>query len=446
MKAKTPIPKDTGIDNTLDLMNEGFRFFTRRRETLQSDIFETRLIGQKAICMAGEEAEEKFYDEEKFKREGAMPKPLKSSLLGEGGVHGLDGEDHKHRKRMLLSMMTPERLEDMKRIIVEELDKKASEWEQKDEVVMLEEIQKVFGLAGMRWAGLPSDDEDIDQRVQELVDMVDFGAPTISKTGISFAKGVASRKSHEKWLQKIIKRVRSGKIKPHPNTALYIVAHHTERDGKQLDLHDASVDLNNAYRPLIAAAYFVAFGLLALHEHPRVEEKLKADEDGYSKNFTQEVRRYYPFAPAMVAKVKRKFEWKGHTFKKNRLVVLDFVGTNRHPDSWDEPDKFRPERFRNWKESPFSFIPQGGGDFYAGHRCAGEWLTVMAMRSTFLYITKSLTYDVPSQDLEYDMTRIPAFPKSGFIINNVQRTGLSAKKLKFDEQSSTLVKHSKNEN
>ena len=126
MRVKTPIPRDEGIDNTIDLMNEGFNFIPDRREKLGSDIFETRLIGQKAICIAGEEAAEIFYDDDKFKREGAMPKPLQKSLLGEGGVHGLDGEDHRHRKRMFLSMMTPERLEDMKRTVVEELVRKHS--------------------------------------------------------------------------------------------------------------------------------------------------------------------------------------------------------------------------------------------------------------------------------------------------------------------------------
>ncbi|CAM4207262.1 Fatty-acid peroxygenase [Lacicoccus alkaliphilus] len=443
MKVVTPIPRDKGVDNTLDLIQEGFNFIPDRRKKFGSDIFETRLVGRKAICIAGEEAAEIFYDNDKFKRKGAMPKPLKSSLLGNNGVHEQDGEVHKHRKRMFLSMMTPERLEDMKRIAVEELDKKADEWEGKDEVVMLEEIQKVFGITGLRWAGLPLEGEDIDKRVDELVDMVDFGASDTGKTAVSFATGVASRKSHEKWLMKIIRKVRSGKIKPHPNTALYIVAHHRERDGKELDPHTAAVDLNNAYRPLIAAAYFIAFGLLAIHENPEVGKKLKEDADGnYSKMFTQEVRRYYPFAPAMAAKVKDKFEWKGHKFKKNRLVILDLFGTNRHPDAWENADEFRPERFRDWKESPFSFVPQGGGDFHAGHRCAGEWLTVMVMRSTFEYLTKSITYEVPKQNLEYDMTRIPAFPKSKFIITNVKKEGKSKDALKYDEQSPTVVKDS----
>src|SRR5699024_1792304 len=133
-----------------------------------------------------------------------------------------------HRKRMFLSMMTPERLEDMKRTVVEELDKKAQSWENKDRVIMLEEIQQVFGIAGMRWAGLPVDGEDVNKRVQELVDMVDFGGATLGKTGISFAEGMGSRKSHEKWLQKIIKKVRSGKLDRNRKRELKSLAIHLD--------------------------------------------------------------------------------------------------------------------------------------------------------------------------------------------------------------------------
>ncbi|WP_054636512.1 cytochrome P450 [Thalassobacillus sp. C254] len=440
MKVKTPIPREKGFDKTLSLIKEGFHFIPRRREKLGSDIFETRLIGQKTVCMAGEEAARVFYDNDKFKRKGALPKPLKKSLLGEGGVHEQDGEAHKHRKRMFLAMMTPERLEDMKRIAVEELDNKAIEWGKKDEVVLLNEIQEVFAVAGMRWAGLPLKEEEIKERTQELVDMVDFGGSGVGSSAAIFKKGVSARDSHEKWLQGIIKKVRAGKLEVHPNTALYIVAHHTEQNGKKLDLKSASVDLNNSYRPLIAAAYYIAFGVLALHENPEVTDKLKADKDNYSQMFAQEVRRYYPFAPAMAAKVKKNFEWHGYKFKKDMLVVLDLFGTNRHPDLWENADEFWPERFKDWKESPFAFIPQGGGDHHAGHRCAGEWMTVMVMRSCFKYLTENINYKVPEQDLEYDMTRIPTFPKSGLIISNVKRTTASPVDLMLHEQSQTVVK------
>ncbi|MBV0910743.1 cytochrome P450, partial [Planococcus sp. CP5-4_UN] len=52
-------------------------------------------------------------------------------------------------------------------------------------------------------------------------------------------------------------------------------------------------------------------------------------------------------------------------FKKDMRVILDLYGTNHHPDSWDNADEFIPERFSTWDGSPFSFIPQGGGDHKA---------------------------------------------------------------------------------
>ncbi|WP_274622832.1 cytochrome P450 [Sinobaca sp. H24] len=58
-------------------------------------------------------------------------------------------------------------------------------------------------------------------------------------------------------------------------------------------------------------------------------------------------------------------------FKKNRLVILDIYGTNRHPGLWERPYDFLPERFENWKGSPFAFIPQGGGDHHTGTLCRG---------------------------------------------------------------------------
>ncbi len=50
--------------------------------------------------------------------------------------------------------------------------------------------------------------------------------------------------------------------------------------------------------------------------------------------------------------------------------MLDIYGTNHDPKIWDNPDLFNPSRFKNWKGSPFNFIPQGGGDYWLGHRCA----------------------------------------------------------------------------
>ncbi|MFC4738006.1 cytochrome P450 [Bacillus daqingensis] len=434
MKIKYPVPKAKGLDNTVNLLNEGFMFITSRRLELESDVFETRLLGKKAVCMAGEEAVEKFYDNELFVRKNAVPGVIAKSLLGEG-VHGMDGEAHRHRKRMFLSMMTPERIEDMKDIALQELDKKAKLWEKRSRTVIYDDIREVLVRSGCRWAGVPLKEEEASQRTREMGMMVDsFGSLSRMK------EGKKARKSQEEWLAGIVRQVRKGKLQPAEHTALYIISHFRDENGKRLSASEAAVEVNNAVRPLLATGYFIVFGCLALHEFPEIREKLAADENGFSQMFAQEVRRYYPFAPAMAAKVKKTFTWHDYHFKKDQLVVLDFFGTNRHPDSWSNPDTFYPERFIDWKGSPFSFVPQGGGDHYAGHRCAGEWLTVIVMRAFFKYFTTHLSYEVPEQNLAWSLSRVPTIPKSGFVITNVKRLHASPEKLEKDEASQTVIK------
>ncbi|GAA0470718.1 cytochrome P450 [Alkalibacillus silvisoli] len=435
MKVKKPIPKTGGIDHTLTLIDQGFHFLPNRRKELGSDIFETRLMGKKTICMAGKEAAEMFYDNTIFKRKGAAPLPLKKSLLGQGGVHGLDGELHKQRKRMHLSLVTPERLEDMKNIAVNELDAKVKNWENKEQVVLFDELREILTRAGLKWVGVPVEENEVKDRTDELNKMVDSFGGSIAR----FRQGKRARDRHEKWLKEIIKDIRSGKIKPPAYTSAYIVSNHREPNGKLLDLQTAAVELNNTYRPLVAAAYFIIFGALAFHEYPETFKKMQEDQDSYSHMFSQEVRRFYPFAPAMAAKVKKSFYWQSYHFKKDQLVVLDLYGTNRHPDDWESPEEFIPERFKGWKGSPFSFIPQGGGDFHIGHRCGGEWLAVMVMRTFFKYLVGHMTYELPEQDLTFSLERMPTIPKSHFIIQNVKRTKDSVEELEQHVQSRPVI-------
>lgn len=50
------IPCDEALDSSLALLSEGYTFVSRRCERLETDVFETRLMLRRAICMRGEEA------------------------------------------------------------------------------------------------------------------------------------------------------------------------------------------------------------------------------------------------------------------------------------------------------------------------------------------------------------------------------------------------------
>lgn len=410
------IPTDRGLDSTLALLREGYCFISNRCDRYQSDIFQTRLLFKKAICLRGEAAAKVFYDTHKFSRQNAAPKRVQKTLLGEGGVQGLDGEAHRQRKQIFMSLMTPEHMAELTEMTRQQWHAAAEQWEKRDRIVLLYEAQEVLCRAVCTWAGIPLDESEVEQRTQDLAAMID-GAGGI---GLRHWHARRGRERSEQWIQRLLDRVRAHELDVPENSAVYAFAWHRNANGELLDNYAAVVDVLNVLRPTVAIARYVVFAALALHEHPDCKPKLKAYAE-YRKLFTQEVRRYYPFFPFAAARTRQAFDWHDYHFPEGTQVLLDLYGTNHDPQIWDSPEAFQPERFRDWDDSPFNFIPQGGGNYDVNHRCAGEWITIQIMEMTLDFLVNAIAYTVPAQNLELSLSRVPAIPKSRFVITNVKR-------------------------
>lgn len=416
MASPKPIPQEKGADHTLALLTEGYLFIPNRSRKMGTDIFQTRLLGQKTICMAGEEAAALFYDESKFRRKGAVPKRIQKSLFGEKAIQNLDDAEHKNRKGLFMSLMTPVHLQLLNTYVTEEWQAAAHEWEQQEKVDFFKEVEDLMMRVACRFAGVPLKKEEAETRARDMGAMVDaFGG-----IGPRHWKGRTARDNSEEWIEKMVKGVRKGLLPALPGTALYEMSWYKQPNGKKLASRIAAVEILNIIRPIVAIGRYITFGAVALHEHPETRPKFAEGPLEYSTWFAQEVRRFYPFGPFTGARVRKDFIWKDYEFKKGTLVLLDLYGTNHHSDIWKKPEGFIPERFRDWRGSPFSFIPQGGGEYEIGHRCAGEWVTIEAMKTSFDFLAGKLEYDVPPQDLRYSLVRMPSIPKSRFVIQNVR--------------------------
>lgn len=417
MSLTNRIPQEDGMDNSLSLLSEGYQFIPNRLQKFKSNIFETRLLGQKVICISGEEAAELFYDNEQFQRKGAVPKRIFKSLFGVGGVQGMDGAAHAHRKALFMSLMTRERLQDLNELTNKQWEIAIDNWEKKDKVELFKASEEIMCRTACQWAGVPLWAKELKQRTNDLGALIDsFGA-----IGPRYWRGRQGRIRSERWIKQIILQVRTGKIFAEEDTALNAMAWHEDLNGNLLSLKTAAVELINILRPIVAIARYITFGAVALHQYPETREKLMSYTGDYSQMFVQEVRRFYPFGPFLGAKVREDFTWEDYEFQKGKLVLLDIYGTNHSPELWESPGTFQPERFKDWEGSPFDFIPQGGGGYDMGHRCAGEWITIEGMKTSLEFLTKRVDYEVPKQDLSYSMVRMPTIPKSRFIIRNVRR-------------------------
>ncbi|WP_406621955.1 cytochrome P450 [Bacillus atrophaeus] len=411
------VPHDKALDNSLAMMREGYLFIKNRVDRYQSDLFETRLLGQKAICMSGEEAAKIFYDPERMKRNGALPKRLLKTLFGVDAIQTMDGDAHTHRKLLFMSLMTPPHQKRLAELAMEQWLAALSKWEGAEKVELFEEAKNVLCKIACQWAGVPLEESEVKERADDFSAMVDaFGA-----VGPRHWKGRRARPRAEEWIRDIIENVRAGKTEAEKGTALYEMAFHTELDGSRLDTQMAAVELINVLRPIVAISTFITFSALALHNHPEYKEKLKSGNGDDLEMFVQEVRRFYPFGPFLGAQVRNDFVWNQCEFKEGMLVLLDLYGTNHDARLWEDPNEFRPERFRDRKEQLFDLIPQGGGDPAKGHRCPGEGITIEVMKVTLDFLVNRIEYEVPEQDLSYSLVRMPSLPESGFVMSRIRR-------------------------
>lgn len=409
-----PIPSEDSLDSTLALMRAPYSFVADRCDELGSDVFEARILGQRTICGMGRSFAELFYDEQRLQRSGASPIRVRKTLFGDDGVQTLDDEAHRHRKRMLQELTTPERAAELADEFERQWWARTRAWSTVDRVQLYPELRRLLARSVFAWAGVPVDEDELRQRTRQLAGLFEH-AGTL---GPRHWKARFDRWRGDRWAGELIEAVREGRLETPADSPLATIASHRDRDGELLPARVAGVELLNVLRPTIAVAVYLTDVAHARHQHPGWAEPI-VDEAERRRWFVDEVRRLYPFFPAIVARARETFTWNGFRFMEGRRVMLDLHGTNRDPRAWEDPDAFRPERFRQADQRPFAFVPQGGGDPDQGHRCPGEPITV-ALMERFLACLEATTYEVPDQDLTVDTSQLPALPASGVLIAGVE--------------------------
>lgn len=409
------IPRDSGPDATLALLSEGYDFIPNRCRRHRSDLFATRLMLSRAICMSGAEAASQFYDGHRFTRRNALPPTSFALIQDNGSVMVMDGDAHRRRKAMFLSLVGPEALRRLADLTAKHWREGAARWSQKDEVTLLDEAHVVLTAAICEWVGLPLSLPEARRRATEFAAMID-GTGSV---GPRNWKGHLLRARTERWVRGIVEEVREGRSDL-PEGAVRTIAEHRDAEGRLLDVRTAGVELINVLRPTVANARYVVFSAMALHDRPALREALRDGGEDERRRFAWEVRRFYPFIPFIGGRVREPFEWGGHAFREGEWVLMDLYGTNHDGRRWPEPGRFDPDRFQHQTIDDFNLISHGGGSAEAGHRCPGEGITQTLIETLAGLLAEAQSYTIPEQDLRIDHAYIPARPRSGLVIRNVR--------------------------
>lgn len=229
-----------------------------------------------------------------------------------------------------------------------------------------------------------------------------------------------ARNKLDRLVYRLIEERRTSDDHPSDLLSMLLDAQDEETGERMTDeqLRDEVMTILLAGHETTAVALAWTWYLLA--QHPQVEQKLHAELDAvlagrtptledlprlsYTRMVIEEVMRLYPPAWAIVRQAAVDDDLHGFRIPaKSPVIVMPYV-THRHPDFWERPNAFEPERFapgRDVEHHKFAYFPFGGGP----RQCIGNNFALMEAQLILATLAQHYTLDlVPDHPVEPEPT------------------------------------------
>ena len=152
----------------------------------------------------------------------------------------------------------------------------------------------------------------------------------------------------------------------------------------------------------------LAWAMYLLTEHPEIADRVRAEVEAvagagplgaseverlvYTRQVLLEAMRLYPPVPGVSREAVEDDEVDGIRVRAGEVVVISIYSVHRHPDFWDEPERFEPERFapdRIEAIEPYAYLP-----FLRGRRaCIGEHFAMLEAILAFAMIVSRYRFE-----------------------------------------------------
>jgi cytochrome P450 len=172
-------------------------------------------------------------------------------------------------------------------------------------------------------------------------------------------------------------------------------------------------------------ANLLTWTLYLLARHPDVLAKLRQELDTllqgniptaedlqqlvYTKAVLNESMRFRPPVGIMMRRISKDTELDGYLLKQGRLVIFSIYNIHHHPDFWQQPEQFDPERFLSSENRRFSFMPFGTGE----RICIGNHFALLESQLLLSMIVQHFDLQLlDSDEAEIEMA-VTLKPKGG---------------------------------
>lgn len=172
----------------------------------------------------------------------------------------------------------------------------------------------------------------------------------------------------------------------------------------------------------------LAWAIFLLATNPEKKEKLKKEIQGvlqcnspqftdiqkltYTNQVIQETLRLYPPAWIVGRQAKEDDEIDGYFIPKRTQTIMPTWVIHRHPDLWENPQSFYPERFESElvkTRHKFAHFPFGGGPRF----CIGNNFAMLEMTLALTMILQKFDFELVDKQVITEEAMITLKPKHG---------------------------------
>lgn len=273
----------------------------------------------------------------------------------------------------------------------------------------------------------------ISQKLSELIDLTElkmtrifpFKTAKVKKEDQQFARAL---KDLDDEIKKIIEREKNKKREGTGNF-IHILLDSKEQFSEEKILSQVKTMVFAGHE---TSANVIAWGFYFLTLYPKWQEKIHQElqdkkfkiesEDDvralvHVNLFVQEVLRMRPPAWSFGRVALERDKIHGEDIYPGDLISISPYLIHHHPDYWDEPMEFKPERFLS-PPLPMSYIPYGAGQ----RVCMGERLANLEIAMVFLKVIKNFKLNSVEKNFHIPMNaQVSLRPKNAVVIKLEKR-------------------------
>ncbi|NEO42371.1 MAG: cytochrome P450 [Moorea sp. SIOASIH] len=353
-----------------------------------------------------------------FKTGEAM-KELPTTFSGENALILLDGDLHKHRKKMLMPAFHGERMRAYSQLICDITKQQMTQWKKGEQFHVQGSMQDISLQFIIRAIFGVNEEASFQQLKQTFISLLNLMSSPLTSIVLYFhalqqdwgpwslwGRFVRLRQQVDEIIYAEIKRRRDNPaLLGEDILSLMIKARDEQGEPiKDVELRDDLMILLIGGHETTSMS--ITWALYWIHRLPKVYQKLMAELDTLGDNpdssaitklpylnaVCHETLRIYPPTILGAYRIAQKpIEIMGYHFDPGTFILPCIYLTHRQEDLYPEPNHFRPERFLERQFSAYEFVAFGGGS----RRCIGYALSLFEMKLILATILTNLKLALP---------------------------------------------------